>query len=121
MIFRTLQKNNLKLFSYLCELDLFPVKDSFVAYLKRDKSAINRNPKTIDRICERVYQLTLSELKEKIESILRSIQQPIQLTIVWRACGFFPDLSIIFFTVRSSDGDIDRQVMNNEKGMMNKE
>jgi len=61
------QKNNSKIFSYLCELDLFPIKDSYVAYLKRDKSAINRNPQTIDRICERVYQLTLHELKEKIE------------------------------------------------------
>ena len=29
---------------------VFPIKDSYVAYLKHDNSAIDRNPNTVDRI-----------------------------------------------------------------------
>lgn len=49
------KQDNLKLVQELLKLDLFPVKDSYVAYLKRDKSALARNPKTINRICGRLY------------------------------------------------------------------
>ena len=34
----------------LHSLDLFPIKDSY--YLKRDSSAINRNPATVNRLSE---------------------------------------------------------------------
>ena len=34
------EKNNVKLITLLLEQELFPVKDSYVAYLRRDKSAI---------------------------------------------------------------------------------
>lgn len=43
-------KNNISLVEALLKLDLFPIKDSYIAYLKRDKEAIERNPKTINRI-----------------------------------------------------------------------
>ena len=46
-------------------MDLFPIKDSYVAYLKRDRKAINRNPKTIDRICGRIYEMGLDKVFEK--------------------------------------------------------
>jgi hypothetical protein len=46
----------------LLKLDLFPIKDSYVAYLKRDKSAIGRNPATADRLCGRVYEMGLKDL-----------------------------------------------------------
>lgn len=45
--------------------DLFPVKDSYVAYLKRDGSAIERNPRTVNRICGRLYELGLDNLFER--------------------------------------------------------
>ena len=61
------QKNDLKLFLCLSKLDLFPIKDSYVWYLKQDKSSIDRNKKTINRLCEIIYKLDLQELKEKIE------------------------------------------------------
>ena len=31
----------------LLKLDLFPIKDSYIAFLKRDKNAIFRNPNTV--------------------------------------------------------------------------
>ena len=49
----------------LLKLDLFPIKDSYVAYLKRDPSSITRNPKTIDRLCGRLYEMGLDKIWER--------------------------------------------------------
>jgi len=49
----------------LLKLDLFPIKDSYIAYLKRDHSAIERNPKTIARVCGRLYEMGINKLYEK--------------------------------------------------------
>ncbi len=49
----------------MLQLDLFPIKDSYIAYLKRDISAINRNPRTINRICGRLYELGLDKIFER--------------------------------------------------------
>jgi hypothetical protein len=57
-------QNNVSLINELLKLDLFPIKDSYIAYLKRDKSAIGRNPKTINRICGRLYELGLNKIYE---------------------------------------------------------
>lgn len=59
------RKDNISLIQSLLKLDLFPIKDSYVAYLKRDKSAISRNPQTINRICGRIYELGLNKLYER--------------------------------------------------------
>ncbi len=53
------RKDNLALITELLNLDLFPIKDSYMAYLKRDKSALERNPRTINRICGRLYEMGL--------------------------------------------------------------
>jgi len=47
------------------KLDLFPIKDSYIAYLKRDKTSIDRNPRTVNRICGRLYELGLDKLYER--------------------------------------------------------
>jgi len=59
------KQNNELLIRELLKLDLFPIKDSYIAYLKRDKSAIDRNPRTINRICGRIYELGLDKLYER--------------------------------------------------------
>lgn len=56
------RRQNLDLIKSLLELDLFPIKDSYVAYLKRDPSAIERNPNTVDRLCGRFYEMGLEEI-----------------------------------------------------------
>jgi len=58
-------QNNDELLRELLKFDLFPVKDSYVAFLKRDKSAIDRNPKTINRLCGRIYELGLDKIYER--------------------------------------------------------
>lgn len=59
------QNNNVELFQALLDLDLFPIKDGYVPYFRRDKTAIARNPHTVNRICGRVRELGLDSLYEK--------------------------------------------------------
>jgi len=59
------KKNNTDLVKELLKLDLFPIKDSYIAYLKRDKDAIKRNPKTINRISGRLYEMGIDKIFEK--------------------------------------------------------
>jgi hypothetical protein len=58
------QKNE-ELLRELLKLDLFPIKDSYIAYLKRDATSIERNPRTVNRICGRLYELGLDKLYER--------------------------------------------------------
>lgn len=53
------EKKKVELLKELLSLDLFPIKDSYVAYLKRDPSSINRNPATVDRLFGRLVELGL--------------------------------------------------------------
>lgn len=52
-------KNKIGLIKALCDLDIFPIKDSYVAYLKRDRTAIERNPNTVERLSGILYELGL--------------------------------------------------------------
>ncbi len=56
------RKDNQMLICELLKLELFPIKDSYIAYLKRDTSSIERNPKTVNRICGRLYEMGLGKL-----------------------------------------------------------
>ena len=56
------EKDNTKLIENLLKLELFPIKDSYVAYLKRDQLSIERNPKTIDRLSGRIYEMGLDKV-----------------------------------------------------------
>lgn len=58
-------KNKIELIKSLLSLDLFPIKDSYVAYLRRDSSAIHRNPATVDRLYGRLSELGLDKIWEK--------------------------------------------------------
>ena len=58
-------QDNLNLVKSLLYCDLFPIKDSYVAYLKRDKSSIERNPTTVDRLAGRLYEMGLNKIYEK--------------------------------------------------------
>lgn len=56
------EKNNEKLLLTLLKQDLFPVKDSYVAFLKRDNDAIYRNPNTVNRLTGMLYEMGLDEI-----------------------------------------------------------
>lgn len=59
------KKDNEQLIKQLLKFNLFPIKDSYVAYLKRDSSAIERNPRTVNRICGRLYEMGLDKIFER--------------------------------------------------------
>ncbi|MBR4198375.1 MAG: restriction endonuclease [Bacteroidales bacterium] len=59
------KKDNESLIENLLKLDLFPIKDSYVAYLRRDKKSIKLNPQTVNRLCGRIYELGLDKLFER--------------------------------------------------------
>jgi|LakMenEpi03Aug12_release.lakeMendotaPanAssembly.Ray.scaffolds.fasta_scaffold184443_3 hypothetical protein len=58
-------RNLPELVETLLGFELFPIKDSYIAYLKRDKSAINRNGETINRIGNSLMAMGLPKIKEK--------------------------------------------------------
>lgn len=58
-------KDNEKLVKVLLDLELFPIKDSYVAYLKRDRDAISRNPQTINRIAGNLFQMGIEDIIER--------------------------------------------------------
>ncbi|MDR1006911.1 MAG: restriction endonuclease [Bacteroidales bacterium] len=59
------KRDNDLLIRELLRLDLFPIKDSYVAYLKRDKTAIERNPRTMNRLCGRLYEMGIDKIYEQ--------------------------------------------------------
>lgn len=58
-------QDNELLITELLKLDLFPIKDSYVGFLRLDKEALSRNPETINRICGILYEMGLDNLLEK--------------------------------------------------------
>lgn len=58
-------EDNYTLVCELLELELFPIKDSYIAYLRRDRGAIDRNPRTINRICGRLYEMGIDKIFER--------------------------------------------------------
>ena len=59
------KQDNIELVKNLLSLELFPLKDSYVAYLKRDHKAIQRNPETIDRLAGNLYEMGLDAIYNK--------------------------------------------------------
>ena len=59
------EQNNIKMIETLLKLKLFPIKDSYVAYLRRDNAAIERNPQTVNRLCGRLYEMGINNIFKK--------------------------------------------------------
>ncbi len=59
------KQDNKALIKNLLKLEKFPVKDSYVSFLRMDASAIERNPQTINRLSGNIYEIGLSKLYEK--------------------------------------------------------
>ena len=59
------EKDDNVLIKYLLNLDLFPIKDSYIAFLKRFPEAVKLNPKTVARLCGRLYEMGLPKIFER--------------------------------------------------------
>ena len=58
-------RDDFNLIASLLDLDLFPVKDSYVPFLRKSKDAIRKNPKIIARICGDLYEMGYNELYKR--------------------------------------------------------
>lgn len=62
-------RDNIRLVKTLLSGALFPIKDPYIAFFKKDPSALERNPQTVNRIAGGLYALSFDE-------ILRRISEP---------------------------------------------
>ncbi len=58
------ERDDIALLNNLLKLDLFPIKDSYVAYLRKDSGAMRRNPATVKRLCGRLYEMGIDKVFE---------------------------------------------------------
>ena len=58
-------RDNVMLIEALLKSELFPLKDSYVPFLRHDHTAISRNPQTVNRIAGNLYQIGLKEIIDK--------------------------------------------------------
>lgn len=118
------EKDNTKLIENLLKLELFPIKDSYVAYLKRDKSSIERNPKTIDRLSGRIYEMGLDKIFEKASEPKETNRQIGPLFRRWlnkRSLGIQP-ISLEKFLANNDNAILnagDNEMMNFAKEHLN--
>lgn len=59
------ERDNVRLIETLLDAELFPLKDSYVPFLRYDRAAIARNPQTINRIAGTLYQMGIDTVIEK--------------------------------------------------------
>ena len=60
------KRNCSELLVKLLKLEKFPYKDSYISFLRKDPSAIDRNPQTSKRICETIYGMGFDKLREGV-------------------------------------------------------
>ncbi|HBE02119.1 MAG: restriction endonuclease [Spirochaetes bacterium GWF1_41_5] len=109
-------KNNKELLSELLKLDLFPIKESYIAYLKRDNTAIERNPKTVNRLCGRLYEMGLDKIYERCSEPKETNRQIGPMFKDWlrnKSLGIDP-VDIDTFTSNNKDAVLDAS----DKAMM---
>ena len=58
-------KKDYELLKILLGQEVFPIKDSYVAYLKRDKSSIDRNPNTVQRLVGMLYEMGIDDILDR--------------------------------------------------------
>ncbi len=110
------KKNNVALVKELLKLNLFPIKDSYIAYLKRDNASIERNPKTINRISGRLYEMGLDKIFEKCSEPKETNRQIGPMFKDWlnrKTLGIQP-VTIDEFTANDEDAVLDAS----DKAMM---
>jgi len=102
-------KNNESLIKELLKLNLFPIKDSYIAYLKRDNSAIDRNPRTINRICGRLYEMGLDKIYKRCSEPKETNRQIGPMFREWlrkKSLGVSP-VDLPAFVVNNNDAILD--------------
>ena len=59
------ERDNILLLETLLNSELFPLKDSYIPFLRHDRESIKRNPQTVNRIAGNLYQMGIDAILEK--------------------------------------------------------
>lgn len=103
-------KDSKQLVENLLKMDLFPIKDSYVAYLKRDKSALDRNPRTVQRLAGRLYEMGLNKIYQNCtlpKETNRQIGPMFKSWVNSGALGIVPTKNINEFITTDKDAILD--------------
>lgn len=60
------ENNDIELLKLLFTLELFPIKDSYVAFLKKEKNALKNNPRQVKRICDLIREMGYDKVVSRI-------------------------------------------------------
>lgn len=60
------KRDRIELLTRLLDLEKFPFKDSYISFLRSDRTAIKRNPKTVKRITDALFQMGFENVKKGI-------------------------------------------------------
>ena len=55
-------KDNVELINNMLKLKLFPIKSSYVAFLRKDRDAVRRNPLTVNRLAAEIRSMSLDDI-----------------------------------------------------------
>ncbi len=61
-------KDDNKLLELALNFDKFPYKDSYVGFLRKDRTSIERNPDTVDRICKNLYDMGINGIIDGLKT-----------------------------------------------------
>lgn len=103
-------KNNQELIKNLLRLELFPIKDSYIAFLRKYKKAIELNPKTIDRLCSIIYNIPLDTLVARCREPKETNRQIGPMFKTW------VKYSNTFMNIKKSD--IDTEILNSDSTIL---
>jgi len=103
------EQNKKELLKLLLSLELFPIKDSYVSYLKRDSSAIDRNPETVNRLYGRLREIGLDELWKRSSEPKETNRQIGPLFKRWIYSGA---LGVPILTLKDFTGTKENAVLN---------
>jgi hypothetical protein len=98
-----------ELIASLLKMKLFPIKDSYVAYFKRDSTALDRNPRTICRLASRIREMDLNELFKKCSEAKETNRQIGPMFKNWCHSGVLgiPSKKITEFSSTACDALLD--------------
>lgn len=103
------RQDNEQLITTLLDFDLFPIKDSYVAFLKRDRFAIKRNPQTVNRLAGELYEMGISKIYENCsqpKETNRQIGPMFKQWITNKSLGITPVFSIEEFLKNKKENAI---------------
>jgi len=66
----------------------FPIENPYISFLTHYEEAIDKNPVTIEKICEKLFEMDYNELKEKLETPKKASRRIGPMFKIWLKSKF---------------------------------